>query len=102
MAEVNPNTPLWQLTAGQLIELLQQSNKSQPEVNEPEEIVENSDLIYGLSGLAKFLNCSVTWAAILKNDKKIFSDETIIQKGRKIMFIKSKVLEDYKNWNHEK
>lgn len=50
--------------------------------------MDNSEFLYGLQGLADFLNCSRITAQRYKLDGKI----PFRQIGRKIIFIKSEVL----------
>ena len=50
--------------------------------------MDNSEFLYGLQGLADFLNCSRITAQRYKLDGKI----PFKQIGRKIIFIKSEVL----------
>ena len=56
--------------------------------------------VYGLSGLAKLLNCSKNHAGKLKSSG-IF-DEAIIQNGRKIIIDSEKALELFKNRKKKK
>ena len=93
---VNFNKPLWQLTIGELVDIL---DSRQPKV--ANEIVEKDSnetkYVYGLSGLAKLLNCSKNHAGKLKSSGMF--DEAIIQNGRKIIIDSEKALELFKNRN---
>ena len=90
----NLNKPLWQLTIGELVDIL---DSRQPKI--VSEIVENErndpKYVYGISGLAKLLNCSKTHVGRLKS-RGIF-DEAIIQNGRKIIIDSEKAIELFKN-----
>ena len=92
----NFNKPLWQLTIGELVDIL---DSRQPKV--ANEIVEKdrneTKYVYGLSGLAKLLNCSKIHAGKLKSSGMF--DEAIIQNGRKIIIDSEKALELFKNRN---
>lgn len=75
------NTPLWQLTIGEFIEL-------QKKVIEPVQVKDftvQSDkrYVYGLAGLAKLFGCSKRSASALKSSGKI--NKAITQDGRKIV-----------------
>lgn len=83
--------PVWQLTVGELIDILEtkldisSTTKTEIETNEKREYV------YGLSGLARILGCSKNHASKLKRTGMF--DEAIIQNGRKIIIDKEKALE---------
>ncbi len=83
------NKPLWHLTVGEFVELLD----SKLVVPKPEEQVEetiNKNLVYGLDGLARILGCSKNHVSKLKRTGMF--DEAIIQKGRKIIVDADKAL----------
>ena len=92
----NYNKPIWQLTIGELVELLDSRKPEAKENAQPEKLL-NEKYVYGLSGLAKILGCSKNHAGKLKS-KGIF-DEAIIQNGRKIIIDSEKALELFKNNN---
>lgn len=72
------NTPLWQLTVGEFLEL------QKKEAAAPKEILQVEDkYVYGLDGIARLFGCSKRSASILKAGGKI--DKAIIQDGRKII-----------------
>ncbi|MFV0535957.1 MAG: DUF3853 family protein [Dysgonomonas sp.] len=75
------NTPLWQLTIGEFLEL----QKRIAEPAKPKDFTSQSDkkYVYGLAGLAKLFGCSTRAASTLKSSGKI--DKAIIQDGRKII-----------------
>ena len=84
------NKPVWQLTIGELLEIL---DSRKPNYNEKikTENFSHDKYAYGLSGLAKILGCSTNHAGKLKS-KGIF-DEAIIQNGRKIIIDREKAIE---------
>ncbi|WP_312356625.1 DUF3853 family protein [Empedobacter sp.] len=93
---MNPNTPIWQLTVGELKELL--SSISKPIITEENISDETIEYVYGLNGLAKILGCSKTHASRLKSTGLF--DSAIIQNGRKIIIDKKKALELFNNNNN--
>jgi len=74
------NTPIWQLTVGEFIELQQ---RIYPKTQSEEKKPERKRLVYGIKGLAKLLSCSTTTAQRIKNEGVI--DKAITQFGRKII-----------------
>lgn len=87
------NKPIWQLTIGELVEILD-SRKPIPEEKTTTENFVGEKYVYGLSGLARLLGCSKNHAGKLKS-KGIF-DKAIIQNGRKIIIDSEKALELFK------
>lgn len=83
------NTPIWQLTVGEFLEL-QEKVESKKEV-----VVKNIDTeqkrVYGIMGLANLLGCSKTTAGKLKASGKI--DKAITQTGRIIVIDASLALQ---------
>lgn len=79
----NLNTPIWQLTVGEFLEL--QQRVMEKEVGEQHHSVKRpeKELVYGLKGIAKLLGCSTTTAQTIKNSGVI--DKAITQVGRKIV-----------------
>lgn len=81
MIPVDKNKPIWQLTIGELLEIIKDHEqgirmpKSQP--------AEKKEYVYGLSGIAKIFDCSITTAQVIKNSGVI--DKAITQTGRKIV-----------------
>jgi hypothetical protein len=75
--EIDPNTPIWQLTVGEFLEISKGFN--------PQKKYE-----YGLKGLAKILGCSVSKASEVKSSGML--DEAIIQNGNIIIIDKEKAL----------
>ena len=94
MKGLDLNTPLWQLTVGQFLDLCQQANQV------PEEKEESGELVYGLDGLARLLGCSKTTAQARKSAGEF--DEALYQTGRKVVFDKAKVLDIIKKQNKTK
>lgn len=78
MKKVNLETPLWQLTVGEFLEI----SKS---------FIYEKKYEYGLKGLAKILGCSVSKASEIKSTGIL--DEAIIQKGNIIIIDKEKALQ---------
>lgn len=78
----NLNTPIWQLTVGEFLELQERfSPAKEAEDKNPEQ--EGKKLVYGIKGLAELLSCSTTTAQKIKNSGSI--DKAITQFGRKII-----------------
>lgn len=78
----NLDTPIWQLTVGEFIEL---QKKNVINISNVEHIgFPQRNLVYGISGLAKLLNCSNATAQKVKNSGKI--DKAYTQVGRQIVF----------------
>lgn len=77
MKEIDPKTPIWQLTVGEFLEI--SSGVSSEKKYE-----------YGLKGLAKILGCSVSKASEVKSSGIL--DEAIIQNGNIIIIDKEKAL----------
>lgn len=88
------NRPIWQLTIGEFVEILD-GRKQESSENPTQEKVFNEKYVYGLSGLASLLGCSKNHAGKLKS-KGIF-DKAIIQNGRKIIIDSEKALELFKD-----
>lgn len=82
------NTPLWQLTIGEFIEL---SQKVAVQSASPVDQSGDKRYVYGIRGLAKLFNCSTRSASRLKASGKI--DKAILQDGRKIIVDADKALE---------
>lgn len=77
--DIDLNKPLWQLTVGEFLELLEQR---QPIVLKDAETPKKR-LEYGISGIARIFNCSMTTANRIKANGKI--DRAISQCGRMIV-----------------
>ena len=86
------NTPISELTARQLLELLNANNANPIDSNL------SRNFVYGIAGLAKIANCSLPTAQKLKNSGLIpFS-----QAGRKIIFDVDAVLQSIKMTSSKK
>ncbi len=83
------DTPIWQLTVGEFIEL-QKKNAINISNAEPAGIPKRN-LVYGISGLAKLLNCSNATAQKVKNSGRI--DKAYTQVGRQIVFDADQVID---------
>lgn len=77
MKNFDPNTPIWQLTIGEFMELINQVQTVTID-NTPKE----KRLVYGIAGIAQIFNCSMTTANRIKASGKI--DRAISQCGRMI------------------
>lgn len=73
---IDPETPLWQLTVREFMEL-QEQIKPKVKIEKPEK-----KYVYGIAGIAELFGCSKTTANAIKQSGKI--DKAIIQVGRKI------------------
>jgi hypothetical protein len=71
--------PVWQMTKGELMELLGQV----PSVKVDNTPTLNKRLAYGIGGIAKLFNCSMTTANRIKASGRI--DRAISQYGRTIV-----------------
>lgn len=74
---IDLNKPLWQLTVGEFLELITQTQVTTTD-NTPAE----KRLVYGIAGIAQLFNCSMTTANRIKASGKI--DKAISQCGRMI------------------
>lgn len=77
--------PLWQMTAGEFLDLLKTNNVAEPEIVEVVPQVENKEkrYVHGIQGIATLFNCSIATANRIKSSGKI--DDAITQVGRKIV-----------------
>lgn len=77
---MNLNTPLFQLTVGEFMDLQHRTHAEEPIVKvEPKT---ERRFVYGLKGLSELFGCSVSTAQKIKNSGVI--DKAITQLGRKI------------------
>jgi len=91
--KIDLNTRIIDLTVGELMELL---NKQQDNiVEQPKE----KRLVYGIAGIARLFNCSMTTANRIKASGKI--DRAISQCGRMITVDADLALELMKKNNNE-
>lgn len=86
------NTRLIDLTAGELVQLIEQTVQNKLQVGK-----EENEIVEGLAGLAKILGVSITTAQKIKNSGIL--DKAIGQVGRKILIDKKKAIELYLNQN---
>lgn len=79
--EMNYNTPLSEISLGQLIDAMKKEMNlvSKIETEQPQ----HKQYVYGLIGLAKLLGCSRATAYTIKKSGVL--DEAISQNGRKII-----------------
>ena len=77
MNNINPNTPIWQLTVEEFLEVSKKKKKKKK-------------YEYGLKGLAKILGCSVSKASEVKSSGIL--DGAIVQNGNIIIVDKDMVL----------
>ncbi len=75
--EIDLNKPLWQLTVGEFLELVNTGQTISID-NTPKE----KRLVFGIAGIAQLFNCSMTTANRIKASGKI--DKAISQCGRMI------------------
>jgi hypothetical protein len=94
--DINLELPLWQLTAGQLLDLIAYGTKTKISIDDP--IVKIIDMtkekrhhVYGLDGIAQLFGCSKTMASRIKSSGKI--DKATYQYGNKIIVDADKALE---------
>ena len=78
MKNIDPNTPIWQLTVEEFVEVSKNLNSEKK-------------YEYGLKGLAKILGCSVSKASEVKSSGIL--NKAIIQNGNIIIIDKEKALE---------
>lgn len=78
MKEINPKTPLWQLTVEEFLEISKNLNSEKK-------------YEYGLKGLAKMLGISISKASKIKSSGIL--DDAIIQNGNIIIIDIEKALE---------
>ena len=92
MIDINPNTRIIDLTAGQLLDLIESaSNKPKQEVSKERRYE------YGIAGIARIFNCSISTANRIKASGKI--DKAISQRGRLIVIDAEKAIELFNNTN---
>jgi hypothetical protein len=74
------NTPLWQLTLGDLLDAIQKLQ--QPEPPKIEDYTDNK-YVHNISGIAKLLGCSKPMVSTYRKEGWI--EPAITQRGRKII-----------------
>lgn len=75
---IDRDRPLWQLTVGELLDILQSERLVQKLEKTPEKRI-----VYGIKGIAEIFGCSTSTAQRIKNSGKI--KKAITQVGRKIV-----------------
>lgn len=83
------NTPIWQLTVGEFLELQKKEDPAKAEVQNQPNVAQK--YVYGIAGIAELFNCSKTTANAIKQSGKI--DKATRQVGRKIIVDASLALE---------
>lgn len=92
---IDPDKPLWQLTVGEFLELTKTSKSiAVDDAYIPPEI---RKMEYGIAGIARIFNCSMTTANRIKQSGKI--DKAISQSGRKIVIDVDLALSLFRNDN---
>ena len=81
MNNIDPKSPLWQLTVEEFLELQKKAFKS----------TQKPQYAYGLIGLANLLGCSRAKASAIKSSGIL--DDAIIQNGKIIIIDKEKALQ---------
>ena len=87
------NTRLIDLTAGELVKLIEQTVQDKLKASNDGE----REIVEGLAGLAEILGVSIATAQKIKNSGIL--DKAIGQVGRKILIDKKKAIELYFNQN---
>lgn len=86
------NTPLFKLTVGELMDIIEGRIKEQPTGESDRQIAPaGKRYVYGLNGIASLFGCSRTQAYRIKSSGKI--DSAIKQTGRLIIVDADKALE---------
>lgn len=86
---IDRDRPIWQLTVGELLDILQSEKPVQKLEKTPEKRI-----VYGLKGIAEIFGCSTSTAQRIKNSGKI--KKAITQVGRKIVVDADLALELFK------
>jgi hypothetical protein len=94
--EINLELPLWQLTAGQLLDIIVYGTQTKISIEDPivkivDTTKDNKRYVYGLAGIASLFGCSKTTANRIKQSGKI--DAAFYQYGNKIIVNADKALE---------
>jgi len=85
------NTPLFKLTVGELMDLIDRKIKQEPVKDDRQVAPAGKQYVYGLAGIASLFGCSKTQAHRIKKSGKI--DGAITQTGRLIIVDAEKALE---------
>jgi len=94
--EINLDLPLWQLTSGQLLDLIAYGTQTKISIEDPivkiiDTYKDGKNYVHGLAGIANLFGCSKTTANRIKQSGKI--DKAIFQYGNKIIVDADKALE---------
>ena len=85
---MNTDIPIWQLTVGELVSVIQETIRN--EVKEIPMQPNEEKGYYGIKGISEIFNCSLRTAQNIKSSGVI--DKAIIQYGRTIVVDKEKAL----------
>lgn len=88
----NDTTPIWQLTVGELKDLIQETTGTK---TEPKAMQTTEGYVYGIAGLAELIGTSKTTAQRIKSSGLF--NEAITQIGRKMIINKKVVIEILSN-----
>lgn len=90
MSTQDLNTPIWQLTIGEFLDMMKSVMPSEPAAP----VSNEKKLAHGLDGIAEIFGCSKATAQRIKNSGVI--DKAITQVGRKIVVDVDKALQLHK------
>lgn len=88
----NDTTPIWQLTVGEIKDLIQETTGAKTETKE---LQATGGYVYGIAGLAELIGASKTTAQKLKSSGLL--DKAITQIGNKIITNKKIAIEILSN-----
>ncbi len=77
---INGNTPVWQLSVSELVELISEHTKKETVNNHAQQVIKYK---YGIPGIAELFHCSLATANRIKRSGVI--DKAIRQVGKKII-----------------
>lgn len=87
---MNASTPIWQLTVGELMELIQRCHDANEKKKTAVQPPKYDRPIHGIEGLAEFLGISKGKAMSLRRSGKI--DQATTQLGRRLVFDPEKLM----------
>lgn len=105
MLNIDKTTPVWQISVGELSEIIKRIINDNKENNESDIFSSSNNnipprnYVYGIDGLAKLLGCSKTTAQRLKS-KGVFSG-AIKQNGRTIIIDSELALQKFEEYQNE-
>ncbi len=88
------NKPIWQLTVAEFERIIEDKINNKPVDTTAIIDASKKEYVYGITGLAKLLGCSIPQAQRFKS-RGIF-DDAIFQNGRTIIIEKEKALKLFK------